>query len=74
MVRPRFPIPNPRTPEHYTPELPEVASRQQYVTAGVKNRILPILAIVMSKTPSRENEERIGNIFTVVKDYFQKTE
>ena len=70
MVRPRFPIPNPRTPEHYTPELPEVASRQQYVTAGVKNRILPILAIVMSKTPSREDGKHIQNIYSIVKQYF----
>ena len=70
MVRPRFPIPNPRTPEHYTPELPEVASRQQYVTAGVKNRILPVPAIVMSETPSREDGEHIENNNPIVKHYF----
>ena len=70
MVRPRFRDPNPRSPGHYTPELPEVASRQRYVTAGVKNRILPILDIVMSKTPSRENEERIVNISSIVKTFF----
>ena len=70
VVRPRFRNPNPRSPGHYTPELPEVASRQQYVTAGVKNRILPLLAIVMSKTPSGEDWEHIVNNNPTVKHYF----
>ena len=58
VVRFRFRVPNPRTPRHHTPELPEAARRHAHDTHWRQEPIPPIPVTVANETPSG----RMGNV------------